>query len=256
MFILDVDLSVFLNFNKISALTNNVKDIATALEKSELLKLSEDKTKVCRISPVENKENEDACTIYVERLPDDTEHEWLKEIFSTFGTVDYVSLPKYKHNKRHKGFAFIEFKDEEDANKVITYFESIGCKLPTQMPPNQLISIVNFEPNVKNVEQENKIENETENESKPIEIPEEKIIENESHVNILEDNAEVEKKTKVKRKLSQENEEEVENKKAKTDDNFEDVDESCDEYKKKRKRRKTKKHPCDFKQLGLRVLSK
>lgn len=246
-FITVVDLEVFLSFNKISSLTNKVEDISAALEKSELLKLSDDKLKVSRVTPVQEKENEDECTIYVERLPDDTGHEWLKEIFSTFGAVDYVSLPKYKHNKRHKGFAFIEFRTPEDALKAVTHFESIGCKLPTQMPPNQLVSIVNFEPS-HIAEREQQVEEvpEEENNETEHETPESKSNEN---------NEKMKQSDKKKRKLSEEDDE-SDPKKAKLEGDIQESDDACEEHKRKRRRKKVKKHPKDFKQLGLRVLAK
>jgi La-related protein 7 len=60
-----VPLSVFLNFNRIRALTSDVKDLAKALRRSELLEVSEDDMTVKRTQPVEVKENADDCVIYV-----------------------------------------------------------------------------------------------------------------------------------------------------------------------------------------------
>lgn len=263
-------LSVFLKFNKIFALTNKTEDIAIALEKSDILKLSEDRLKVCRTTPIKEKENEDDCTIYVERLPEDTTHDWLKEIFSIFGTVDYISLPKYKHNKRHKGFAFIEFADPEIAQKAIAYLESIGCKLPTQMPPNHLASIITFE--LDNAKSKHAEENQT------TETTDENIIFDHNVPN--NDAIESQNTNKKKRKLSLKDEE-IEKKKLKKDD----TDDNCDDdmnktddnskkdgtdkeeefnqedvvpdgIKRKRKRKKSKKNHCDFTQMGLQVLSK
>jgi hypothetical protein len=65
IFTTDVDLSMFLRFNKIRALTTNVQDITDALRNSELLSLTEDGTKVFRTAPVKEKDNIDDCTIYV-----------------------------------------------------------------------------------------------------------------------------------------------------------------------------------------------
>lgn len=64
-FTTDIDLSIFLRFNKIRALTTNVQDIADALRNSELLSLTEEGTKVFRTAPVKEKDNIDDCTIYV-----------------------------------------------------------------------------------------------------------------------------------------------------------------------------------------------
>lgn len=60
-------LEIFLNFNKIRALTEDVKEIARALKYSTVLKINDDETAVSRIASflpksVEEVEN---CTIYV-----------------------------------------------------------------------------------------------------------------------------------------------------------------------------------------------
>ena len=39
------------------------------------------------------------------------------------GPVDYVSLPRYKHNRAIKGFAFVEFADVKGAESAIKRFE-------------------------------------------------------------------------------------------------------------------------------------
>jgi hypothetical protein len=54
-----------LRFNKIRALTTDVRDICDALRDSELLSVTEDGTKVFRTTPVKEKDNIDDCTIYV-----------------------------------------------------------------------------------------------------------------------------------------------------------------------------------------------
>jgi hypothetical protein len=64
-FFTDVDISVFVRFNKIRALTTDIKDIADALRNSQFLSLTEDGTKVFRTTPIKEKDNIDDCTIYV-----------------------------------------------------------------------------------------------------------------------------------------------------------------------------------------------
>jgi La-related protein 7 len=64
-FVTGIDISLFLRFNKIRALTTDMKDICGALRNSELLSVTEDGTKVFRTTPVKEKENTDDCTIYV-----------------------------------------------------------------------------------------------------------------------------------------------------------------------------------------------
>lgn len=145
MFIADIDLNIFLNFNKIRKLHCTPDDIRKAISKSELIELSDNKDKIRRKIPIKVKENEDECTIYVENIKADDNHETLSHIFSGFGNVVYVSIPKYKHTKSNKGFAFVEFKTEKEAQNALDYFENIGCKMPLETNPEDLVSIKTFE---------------------------------------------------------------------------------------------------------------
>jgi La-related protein 7 len=54
-----------------------------------------------------------------EQLPLDAQHEWLTDVFSAYGKVAYVSLPKYRSSGKIKGFAFVEFDTPEEANKTL-----------------------------------------------------------------------------------------------------------------------------------------
>lgn len=137
-------MSVFLSFNKIKKLNCTPDDIKKALSKSELIELSDNKEKIRRKTPLVVKNNVEECTIYVENIKGDANHEWLSHFFSDFGNVVYVSIPKYKLTKGNKGFAFIEFEKEVDAQNALIYFESIGCKIPSDTNPNELASIKTF----------------------------------------------------------------------------------------------------------------
>lgn len=90
----EVDLEIFLKFNKIHQLTTSLHDLKKALKKSQFLSLTEDKSKVFRNTPVKEKLNVDACTIYVEQLSYDADHDWLKLIFSRYGKVTLINLLK------------------------------------------------------------------------------------------------------------------------------------------------------------------
>ncbi|EFX60609.1 hypothetical protein DAPPUDRAFT_342412, partial [Daphnia pulex] len=128
------------------ALTEDLKEIAKALKFSKTLKLSEDDTKVSRITPFHPKSQEevDLCTVYVERLPPHASIEWITSIFSEYGVVAYVSLPKFKDVTRIKGFAFVEFCDPESAAKAVTaYASSSEYHLLTE-DPGQLCNIQAF----------------------------------------------------------------------------------------------------------------
>lgn len=141
-----VDLATLLSFNKLRALTTDAKDVIKAVKKSELIQVSEDGTKVFRTKPVQAKPDVDACTIYIEQIPPDADHDWLTEIFTVFGPVDYVSIPKFKNSSKNKGFAFVEFQDKQSASKALEAFGAKGCCLSPQMPPDQLVSIRTHEP--------------------------------------------------------------------------------------------------------------
>lgn len=62
-----IGVDTFLNCNKIKNLTTNPEDIVKAIETSNILAVSDCKTKVYRIQPIEDKQPEDIerCTIYV-----------------------------------------------------------------------------------------------------------------------------------------------------------------------------------------------
>ncbi|XP_021942889.1 la-related protein 7 isoform X3 [Zootermopsis nevadensis] len=141
-----IDISVFLCFNRIRALTTNFRDIADALRDSELLSVTEDGTKVFRKTPIKEKENIDDCTVYVEQLPPDAQHDWLRDVFSAYGNVAYVSLPKYRNSGKIKGFAFVEFDTPEEANKTLEAFGARGCRLSSQIAPEKLCSISTYDP--------------------------------------------------------------------------------------------------------------
>lgn len=247
-----IELSVFLKFNKVRNLTTKIEDICKALRKSEILELSEDNLKVRRKTAVNIKENEDECTIYVERLPVDAEHEWLKNIFSKFGTVDYVSIPKYKHNKMIKGFAFVEFNTADSVKKVLDYFESIGCKLPTTMLPNNLASIVTFEKEAA----QNRNKSESTNKESDANNS------NENCEDQSEAKTQTEKEHTKKRKATDDENTDTEAKKKKTENEDTSEENEKDDLKNgipaenKKNKNKAHKNSLDLQQIGLQILSK
>jgi peptidyl-prolyl isomerase E (cyclophilin E) len=52
--------------------------------------------------------------IYIGGLHEDITEQILYSVFLTFGEIKTVEIPKDRETKKHKGFAFIEFEDEED----------------------------------------------------------------------------------------------------------------------------------------------
>ena len=147
-----VGLHHLLAFNKIQKILPelNITYLQKALAHSQVLELSSDKTGVKRKVPYDEtklKSNEEVekCTIYVENVPTHVDHEWLEKIFQEFGPIAYVSMPKFKHNGLPKGFAFVEFKDEEGAERCLNAYGDKGACLPSNINPGSLLSVRAFE---------------------------------------------------------------------------------------------------------------
>uniref|UniRef100_A0A8D8A297 La-related protein 7 n=1 Tax=Culex pipiens TaxID=7175 RepID=A0A8D8A297_CULPI len=140
-----IALEEFLKFNRIKTLTDSVEDIAVALKNSELLELSEDRTKVHRVTEFRERVNCEDCTIYVESLPPKADHEWVRNVFSAYGKVVYVSLPTFKYSKKIKEFGFVEFEEETSVQKAIKTFQAFGGVLTFEdTEPEKLLSISSF----------------------------------------------------------------------------------------------------------------
>ncbi|XP_055385485.1 GATA zinc finger domain-containing protein 4-like [Condylostylus longicornis] len=147
-----VPLEIFLNFNKIKKLIKTTGELIKALSSSNKLELNDDKTRVTRIKPLidvdENRDGIDARTIYVESLPANADHEWVKKIFehaSNDGKVTYVSLPKYKHSKKLKEFGFVEFETIDMAEKCLKTFQEFNGLLNyDNIEPINLLSITTY----------------------------------------------------------------------------------------------------------------
>ncbi|XP_057304481.1 la-related protein 7-like [Hydractinia symbiolongicarpus] len=119
-----IELATILKCNKIKQLTMDMTVLAKAVENSDQLQLSDDRTKLKRIKPLPRHENTDLQTVYVEQLPAYVDHDWLKQVFSTCGTVDYISLPRYPQTNKIKGFAYVEFSNQQGAEKACQILNS------------------------------------------------------------------------------------------------------------------------------------
>jgi len=138
-----VPIQTFLSFNKVAALltelevgeeeSTQVAEVEKALRviASPHLQLSEDGKKVTRVNPFKpaDKEQVEARTIYVENLPSDADHESLKKLFSDFGEVVYVSIPRFPSSRRSKGFAFVEFSADSAVIAVLAAMEGVQGEL-------------------------------------------------------------------------------------------------------------------------------
>lgn len=115
-----VDISVLTSFNRMKKLTTDVKLIARALKNSAIVEVNLLGTHVRRKDPLgESPKDVDNRTVYVELLPKSVTHVWLERVFSKCGNVVYVSIPRYRSTGHPKGFAFVEFETEEQAQKAI-----------------------------------------------------------------------------------------------------------------------------------------
>lgn len=125
-------------------LTDSVKDVATALQNSSLLKLSDDKLKVKRVSAVVQKGDLDDYTIYVESLPPNADHDWIINTMSVFGAINYVSLPRYRKTRKIKEFAFVEFEQKSSVEKALRAFEEFGGVITAEKNPEELLSVTTY----------------------------------------------------------------------------------------------------------------
>lgn len=208
---------------------------------------------MARKEPVKEKTNVDECTIYVEQLKSDATHDLLESVFAEFGNVVYVSIPKYRHNGAVKGFAFVEFDKEQEAQNALNYFESIGSKMPSNIEPEDLCSITTFEG-----------KSDDQNGKKP------KLHQNKVEMKIKTDGGETDIEEKNTKTDAPETTEVQENKKRK----FNEVEENGDKVekkiktdatetaeveevgKKKKKNKKEAKKKNYIKELGFQILSK
>ncbi|XP_054727004.1 la-related protein 7 [Anastrepha obliqua] len=140
-----VPLEIFLNFNKLKALTTSVEDISKSLSNSELLELDEKQLRVKRKTALPVERNVDNKTLYVEALPAAADHDWVRQEFERFGSVVYVSLPKYAKSRKIKEFGFVEFEQESSVEKAIKAFQEFNGVLRMQeTDPAELQSVKSF----------------------------------------------------------------------------------------------------------------
>jgi len=164
-----VPLSEFEKFNKIQTMVKELisertleEHLVKALQvkKSTLLELSEDLSKVKRVTSLSTKENIEECTIYVENIPPTSNHDTLKELFKPYGNVVYVSIPKFRVSQKPKGFAFFEFDNEASVAAVMKACGgSLDADASSKVNNKELVSITSFKQETKQKEGDKKQEN-------------------------------------------------------------------------------------------------
>jgi La-related protein 7 len=150
-------MTVFLTFNKIKSIfaSNLIAadkqqyELAKSISSSETLQVTEDNSHVYLKTnvPLKTQKDLDELTIYIEQIPLSSTHDSIKSIFSKYGKINYISLPRYKKSGKLKQFAFLEFDDLASVQNVLQAFKKIDALLLHQnVKPESLLSIKTFEP--------------------------------------------------------------------------------------------------------------
>ena len=98
-------------------------------EKLEIIDIDEDKTKSKKISEKKNKKskkennnknNAKECNgIFINGIPYDTTEETLRELFSKYGNIEIIKLPKYQDSGRNIGYCHIYYSSPKSASKAL-----------------------------------------------------------------------------------------------------------------------------------------
>lgn len=131
-----VELEHFLKFHRINALMSEghvtkfedrLATLRQAIEQSAVLRMCSQKKRVKRRVPYDTellrdegyRREMDSRTLYVENLPSSSSQALVGSIFAKFGTVLYVALPKQADGRRPKGYAFVEMRSCEEAERAL-----------------------------------------------------------------------------------------------------------------------------------------
>ncbi|KAH7831121.1 putative La domain-containing protein [Monocercomonoides exilis] len=112
-----IDISVLTTFKKLAALSKDVPVIADAISDSELLVLSEDKTKVRRKTSAPSQEELDNRTLYIKGLPKEATLEELIQFFEKYGQIGAIRMRRDLQSKEFTGSAFVVFKVKDECDK-------------------------------------------------------------------------------------------------------------------------------------------
>lgn len=120
--------------------------LVKSISKSEKLELNnEGKSVRFKGELVKRDQNEiDECTIYVEQIPLNSDHDLINSMFSKYGHINYISLPRFKKSRQLKQFGFVEFAEKDHVQKCIDDFKKFDGVLHCSKP-EKLLSIATFE---------------------------------------------------------------------------------------------------------------
>ena len=116
----EVEISVLASFNRVKELTEGAADtttpVVTALRALPELRVSDDGLRVCRRARLPTKDDSEARTVYVERLPAGATIEAVKALLGGCGAIAFVSLPR---QQARRTTAFVEFTTAEAAEVAV-----------------------------------------------------------------------------------------------------------------------------------------
>lgn len=122
-----VELATLLTFNRIRTLRCfSVGHLAQAVRKSDMLVLSEDKTKLARNrekAPVDEADPTPRI-VYVEGLPITFSIDDLNTFFSRYGRVCLVELPRQRQTREPRGFCFVEYSTSSEADYAVAQLDN------------------------------------------------------------------------------------------------------------------------------------
>ncbi|MES1905374.1 MAG: La- protein 7, partial [Paramarteilia canceri] len=117
----EMDLKTLMTFNMLKEVCQDQDIVAKALHKCNSINF-DDKTGLITLNPTTkasidaNQRNED-CIVYIENMNKKMNETNLLMRFSEFGKVLYCKIPKL--NNESRGYAFVEFKENESANSAV-----------------------------------------------------------------------------------------------------------------------------------------
>ena len=94
-------------------------DIINIEEKEEKILKKDKKNKDKNKKSNEKKSKEPCNGIFINGIPYETTEEELKELFSPFGEIEQIKLPKYQDSGRNIGYCHIYYTTVESANKAL-----------------------------------------------------------------------------------------------------------------------------------------
>ena len=96
------------------------RDIINIEEKDEDELLKSDKKIKEKNKKSNNKKQNTSCNgIFINGIPYETTEDELKELFSPYGNIEQIKLPKYQDSGRNIGYCHIYYSTAESANKAL-----------------------------------------------------------------------------------------------------------------------------------------